>query len=735
MDIRTHKKDVLKWALEYAEKGWFVFPIHSVDENGRCSCLNPECPDPGKHPKTTNGQESATIDSNIIRHWFSEEAPLSNIGIATGANSSITVIDLDVGKKDGTETWAALNTDQIEPETLVSLTGSGGYHLVFIYNSAIPTKTDCLGPGIDVRNDGGYIIAPPSIHKSGRNYRWDNWGAKIASIPAHLIPSNIKNYKNKVKTINRNKFTIEQIKKMLKYVSSDNRDMWRNVGIILGREYERSDEAWQIYVDWSSTWNGSKGPKHDSIMKEAFYELSKINSDKKLTIATILKEALTNGWIPDDGRVPIDSFLYYAPGNSFIYKPTSEFWSKEAVDSTTSMMNDGGKLVTSSQWLKKNKVVTSMTSDPDIVGDCENGFDCRDGKLIPTQGGCVYNAYRPTILEPGDPEKAKPFVEHIRTVFPKPGDADQFLDYLAHRVQNPGEKPRFALLIAGEQGVGKDTAINMAIGAIGQWNVSNVSPTIFDGQFNEHAAKVLVIINETASTQEMSKWAFNEKTKVLIAGQPDYMTINPKYGHKYTVRLHCGVIITTNHMHAIYIPPDDRRYDVIEAATREEMGIDTDEKRDEYFTKLWGWFYNCNGESHIYSYLLNRSLDKFDASLGQRKTKAHAEIRILSISGDEWLLDALDELERPNMLTTDMLWTSVEKTSNGNITNSEFRVKIKYALKRAGYERLINANDPDGRFKLNCVNRKSTVYFNKDKMSYEEANNNIENFKNTAANF
>ena len=82
----------------------------------------------------------------------------------------------------------------------------------------------------------------------------------------------------------------------------------------------------------------------------------------------------------------------------------------------------------------------------------------------------------------------------------------------------------------------------------------------------------MVRISEAANLHEMTKWAFNEKTKVLIAGNPDDLMINPKYGQKFDIKMYCGVIITTNHlMSSIHIPEDDRRTDVIDCASFEEM--------------------------------------------------------------------------------------------------------------------------------------------------------------------
>lgn len=72
-------------ALVYAtEYGWRVFPLHSTDDAGMCSCGNAECGGPGKHPRTSRGCLDASTDAAQIRAWW-ERWSDANVGIATGA--------------------------------------------------------------------------------------------------------------------------------------------------------------------------------------------------------------------------------------------------------------------------------------------------------------------------------------------------------------------------------------------------------------------------------------------------------------------------------------------------------------------------------------------------------------------------------------------------------------------------------------------------------------------------
>src|SRR5207245_9503966 len=83
----------LEAALSYANRNWQVLRCHHITDGG-CSCAKQECNSPGKHPRTQHGHKDATTDPGQIRAWW-DEVPEANIGIRTGAESGIWVLDLD----------------------------------------------------------------------------------------------------------------------------------------------------------------------------------------------------------------------------------------------------------------------------------------------------------------------------------------------------------------------------------------------------------------------------------------------------------------------------------------------------------------------------------------------------------------------------------------------------------------------------------------------------------------
>ena len=161
-------------ALAYAARGWRVFPLQ---------------PGSKKPFKGTHGVLDATSDAATIRGWWTKH-PDANIGIATGRASGIVVTDGDVkGGHDPVGSLLALGGGRFPPETLRSATPSDGWHQYFLAPAVeIRNSAGTLGPGLDVRGEGGYVLAPPSI-VNGKAYRWinDPEDDPVAEMPQWLL--------------------------------------------------------------------------------------------------------------------------------------------------------------------------------------------------------------------------------------------------------------------------------------------------------------------------------------------------------------------------------------------------------------------------------------------------------------------------------------------------------------------------------------------------------------------
>lgn len=151
----------LEWARFYASQGLPVLPCGQ-----------------DKAPLVPGGYKAATTDVETINDWGARW-PEASIGIPTGPASGFLALDIDA-PKPGRDTDGHHTLKQLEekygplPPTVEQRTGGGGRHLLFRWNPDTPIRnsTSKVGPGIDVRGEGGYIIVAPSGHPSGGSYEW-----------------------------------------------------------------------------------------------------------------------------------------------------------------------------------------------------------------------------------------------------------------------------------------------------------------------------------------------------------------------------------------------------------------------------------------------------------------------------------------------------------------------------------------------------------------------------------
>jgi Bifunctional DNA primase/polymerase, N-terminal/Primase C terminal 1 (PriCT-1) len=161
---------MLQTARALAEMGLAIFP-----------CLPRD-----KRPATPHGLRDATTDSIEIENWWYQN-PNYNIAIATGVVSGVFVIDLD-----GDDAEFGLRKLEAQhgalPATVESITGRGRHLFFKCPERPVRNSAGKIATGIDVRANGGYVIAPPSIHPNGRRYCWSvDSASRFADPPNWLL--------------------------------------------------------------------------------------------------------------------------------------------------------------------------------------------------------------------------------------------------------------------------------------------------------------------------------------------------------------------------------------------------------------------------------------------------------------------------------------------------------------------------------------------------------------------
>jgi DNA-binding MarR family transcriptional regulator len=217
----------LKAALFLAEHGLYVFPVNNPiikdKECTGCTCedyrrsekcreTNPirhlkagkKCENPGKCPRVKWREQSTRDEATIIK-WFSKPWGskdvetgkmvwvIPNIGIDCG-KSGILVFDADTYKKVCGDVANLLPA--IARETITVISGGGGEHYWYrLDGKDYGNSTKGLPPGFDIRGDGGYVVAPGSMHKSGQLYTFED-GYGVGEIAALSIPEALEKILN-----------------------------------------------------------------------------------------------------------------------------------------------------------------------------------------------------------------------------------------------------------------------------------------------------------------------------------------------------------------------------------------------------------------------------------------------------------------------------------------------------------------------------------------------------------
>jgi hypothetical protein len=166
---------VQQYALRYRSLGWSVIPIRAREKRPLL-------------PWQLYQHQLATEDD--VEDWF-RRWPTANIAVVTGAVSGTIVLDVDP-QHDGDASLSRLEKAHGPiPATVEAVTGGGGRHLYFSHPGGTVHNRVGLAEGIDLRGDGGYIVAPPSVHPSGRRYVWKKGRAPgetaLASMPEWLL--------------------------------------------------------------------------------------------------------------------------------------------------------------------------------------------------------------------------------------------------------------------------------------------------------------------------------------------------------------------------------------------------------------------------------------------------------------------------------------------------------------------------------------------------------------------
>jgi hypothetical protein len=416
---------------------------------------------------------------------------------------------------------------------------------------------------------------------------------------------------------------------------------------------------------------------------------------------------------PDKAAVSLDDFLAFMPMHNYIFAPTGEPWPAQSVNSRIPPVtivdasgcpivgNDGKqKTVKPSAWLDQNRPVEQMTwapGEPKLIRDRL----ISDGGWFPRKGATVFNLYRPGAMEPGDPQGADTWIDHVHHVYG--ASANHIIQWLACRVQKPQEKVNHAIVLGGKQGIGKDTLLEPVKHAIGPWNFAEVSPHHILGRFNSFLQSIILRVNEARDLGDVNRYQLYDHMKAYTAAPPDVLRVDQKNLREYAIFNVTGVIITTNHKtDGIFLPPDDRRHYVVWSE------LDKEDFTPAYWQEIWSW-YEDGGIWDVAAYLKALDISGFDAKAPPPKTDAFWEIVDADRSAEEAeLSDILERLNSPAAITIDRVVGEAEYKLVAWLNERRNRRVIPLKMESAGYVPVRNESARDGLWKVD--GKRKVVY-------------------------
>ncbi len=634
-------------ALELAAAGFRIFPL---------------APGTKVPVKGTRGLSGATMDAKQVTEWWTRW-PSANIGLSPSPDW--IVFDLD--SKHGTQ--LSESTDKLMslglPSTLTIITPSGGVHLYFRWTpqGGRAVKSTVGGawgfPGVDIRADGGYVVAPGShTIKSAKSsegyytvaehltkidgYTFSQYAGNAAVLPQVIL--DILPYKpgpQSATISSKNRSGMDPVPSFLKGLPKSATDaVPQTPTSLVLPEVIPVGERDSILFGYIGKLI-SQGLSKDEIIiktKEAFKRCQQIPGDMFLweTAEAQIERAL--GLYRQDQFVPpatpdiplipeavtLDAALQrycliesgqYVADLSVSRRSEPVKWGdfKLARSNIMVSVGDGAVKRLPDAWInhKRRKIVHGITYYP------------KDIPIMHIDNVTYFNRYVPSALKSTknfDPKKIEIARSHIYYLLGN-NDIDMVImeKWLAYTIKRPEMKiPWAPLIITTEQGTGKGWVKDLLKMMVGQTNFGLATPEMLTSnqiQFNGWIGGTLLVLDELKGV---------DATLLNHVVTENYGTVNPKYQPKETRHFFCNVIGFSNNLNALKISLKDRRWWIINYLIVPQTAT--------YYTKLYNWL-SSDGVQHYYTYLW--TIDTSSSDFMARPPLTQAKLRMIDETAAE----------------------------------------------------------------------------------------------------
>lgn len=609
-----------------------------------------------KSPLTKHGLHDASRNEAQVLQWWGAR-PDALIGVPTGAVTGLVVIDDDTAKKpdEASSNWIAANQNALSVGRR-QITTSGGTHYIFtgvgLRTTRAITANGVKLKSVDTRSEGGYIIywaahglpgvgtaapIPPSLLE-----QMTLVAASGAALPQVAAPDSW------LWQVYR-----QELPGALKFLDASDRDTWYQNGMSIHYEGAGSDQAFDIWHDWSATAeHGYKG--YDDCVHK-WLSFGKPTNRKPRTIKSLFRDALKAGYVPPSPSsrpalppvLVVQSMTTGAPllpppstipppasalvimppamgrGDVVVTGGQTELWKGCAyvedihriVDADGLLLDSGrfdvryggreyvidrrGGATCKSAWEAFTK--SEIIEFPQVRGTLFDPLSA-PGLTVTRDGLKFINVYVPIEIraEPGD---VTLFTNHLKILFPD--DWRILLNYLKFMVQHRGKKAKWWPFLQGVPGNGKSFISTTMQYCIGKRYTQKPTPKNIDSQFNASLYACLFVALEDVKVAD-DYGALWETLKPMIT--EDSIEIQPKGIDKVTREICFNGILNSNHKDGIRKERDDRRIAPFFSAQQRKADLTRDGLTPAYFIKLWNWA-QADGWAHVAHFLATDPID------------------------------------------------------------------------------------------------------------------------------
>jgi hypothetical protein len=411
---------------------------------------------------------------------------------------------------------------------------------------------------------------------------------------------------------------------------------------------------------------------------------------------------------PAEGVLSVLDFWSVMPEGRYLCVPTGDLWPAASVDARAQWPMHDGRTVRPSKWLDQHRQADQLTWHPGLPQVIE-GQAIVEGGRVSHDGVRAFNMYRPAPTRKHSFGDVLPWRDHLQRLYPE--EWQHLEQWLAFKVQRPGDKVNHAIVLGGGQGIGKDTLLEPVKAAVGSWNLCEIGPAQVMGRFNGFMKSVILRISEARDLGDVDRFTFYEHMKPIIAAPPDVVRVDEKNLREYSVANVCGVILTTNHATSgLYLAPDDRRHFV--AWSRVERTAFS----EQYWSDLWKW-YEVGGMERVANHLLSLDISGFNPKAPPPRTEAwHAIVQANADPEECELSDVLEHIGKPEATTIVRICDAAKRMQMfdlaGRLTDRAKRRQVPHMLDRAGYVVVRNPHAADGLHRIE--GRRTAIYARQD---------------------